>query len=69
MTSALRDAGIGIDGGYPWIVPTVPTTIPTSVSIACASLAWTARIGRPMSSKLDQKAHESAIHSMKEKQQ
>jgi len=47
MTSALRDAGMGVDGGYPWIVPTVPTTIPTSVSIACVSLAWTARIGRP----------------------
>ena len=69
MTSALRDAGMGVDGGYPWIVPTVPTTIPTSVSIACVSLAWTARIGRPRSSKLDQQARESAMHSMKEKQQ
>lgn len=34
MTSALRDAGIGVDGGSPWIVVTLPTAIPTSVSIA-----------------------------------
>jgi hypothetical protein len=25
MTSALRDAGIGVDGGNPWIVRTLPT--------------------------------------------
>ena len=34
MTSALRDAGIGVDGGYPMIVVTLSTAIPTSVSIA-----------------------------------
>ncbi len=34
MTSALRDAGIGVDVATPWIVVTLPTAIPTSVSIA-----------------------------------
>jgi hypothetical protein len=69
MTSALRDAGIGVEGGYPWIVPTLPTAVPTSVSIACVSFAWTARIGRPGPANSTNKPDESAIHSMKEKQQ
>jgi len=60
---------MGVDGGYPWIVPTVPTTIPTSVFIACVSLAWTPESVALGPANSTNKPDESAIHSMKEKQQ
>jgi hypothetical protein len=70
MTSALRDAGIGVDGGYP-VGRRHPADSDPNVSIhrSASPSPWTARIGRPGSPKLDQQPDESAIHSMKEKQQ
>jgi hypothetical protein len=69
MTSALRDAGIGVDGGYPWIVPTLATAIRRQYPSHASPSP-----GRPESVVLGpanstNKPDESAIHSMKEKQQ
>ena len=57
MTSALRDAGIGVDSGYP-MDRRRPADGDPNVSIHrnASPFAWTARIGRPRSSKLDQQA-------------
>jgi hypothetical protein len=54
MTSALRDAGIGVDGGYP--VDRRHPADSDQYPSQCVSVSWTARIGRSSSSKLDQQA-------------
>jgi hypothetical protein len=56
MTSALRDAEIGVDGGYPVDRPHPADTDPNVSIHRMRLLAWTARIGRPRSSQLDQQA-------------
>jgi hypothetical protein len=68
MTSALRDAGIGVDGGYPVDRPHPADSDPN------VSIHRSASPGRPESVALGpanstNKPDESAIHSMKEKQQ
>ena len=70
MTSALRDAGIGVDGGHP-ADRRPPADIDPSVSI---HRSVSPSPGRPESALLGppystNKPDESAIHSMKEKQQ
>jgi len=52
MTSALRDAGIGVDGGYP--VDRRHPADSDQYPSQCVSVSGTARIGRSSSSKLDQ---------------
>ena len=69
MNSVLRDAGIGIDGGYPSIVVTLSPAIPKSIFIAVRLGLLDGQNGPSRVSKLDQQPDESAIHSMKEKQQ
>ena len=69
MTSALRDAGIGVDGGYP-VDRRRPDSDP-NVSIHRSASPSPGRpesvvVGPPNSTN---KPDESAIHSMKEKQQ
>jgi hypothetical protein len=68
MPSALRDAGIGVEVATPWIIVTAPTAIPTSVSIAVRLPLLDGQNRSSWVPKLD-KPDESAIHSMKEKQQ
>ena len=70
MTSALRDAGIGVDGGYPVDRPK-PADINPNVSIHRSASPSPGRpesvvLGPPNSTN---KPDESGIHSMKEKQQ
>ena len=68
MTSALRDAGIGVDGGYP-IDRRHPVDSDPNVSIhrsASPVRPESVVLGPPNSTN---KPDESAIHSMKEKQQ
>ena len=69
MTSALRDAGIGVDGGCPWIVPPCRQRSQRQYPSHASPSP-----GRPESVALGpanstNKPDESAIHSMKEKQQ
>ena len=69
MTSVLRDAGIGVDGGYP-VDRRHPADSDPTVSIHRSASPPPARQNRSSKNpKLDQQPDESAIHSMKEKQQ
>ena len=70
MTSALRDAGIGVDGGYP-VDRRHPADSDPNVSIHRSA---SPSPGRPepvvlVPANSTNKPDESAIHSMKEKQQ
>ena len=70
MTSALRDAGIGVDDGHP-ADRRPPADIDPSVSIHRSA---SPSPGRPepvvlVPANSTNKPDESAIHSMKEKQQ
>ena len=70
MTSALRDAGIGVDGGHPVDRPHPADGDPS----VCIHRSASPSPGRPESALLGpanstNKPDESAIHSMKEKQQ
>ena len=85
MTSALHDAGIGVDVATSWIVA---TGWPTGGEGATRGPLWRKlnfhrsdldvfhwsspgrpEFGRPRAPQLDQQPDESAMHSMKEKQQ
>jgi len=70
MTSALRDAGIGVDGDYP-VDRRHPADSDPNISIHRSASPSPGRpesvvLGSP---NLTNKPDESAIHSMKEKQQ
>jgi hypothetical protein len=57
MTSALRDAGIGVDGGYPVDRRHPADSDPNdSIHRSASPSPGQPEIGRPRSSKLDQKA-------------
>ena len=62
--------GLALTVATPWIVVTLPTSIPASISIAVRLRLLdgqnSALLGPPYSTN---KPDESAIHSMKEKQQ